>query len=174
MKFGFDEIPCKEYIPVIRKYIEILKEKLGDNLVSVVLFGSVARGDAKRESDIDLLIVAEKWPKDFGERIKILIEIYKILEEQEEYRKAVKNGFHVSVSEYPLSVREAFKHGPLDLEILADGIILYDKNGFMKRKLEDLRLKLEKIGARREYDEENKRWYWVLKENVCFGEVVEI
>ena len=22
MKFGFDEIPCKEYIPVIRKYIE--------------------------------------------------------------------------------------------------------------------------------------------------------
>ena len=40
-----------------RRYAELLRQTLGDNLVSVVLFGSVARGEARPDSDIDLLIV---------------------------------------------------------------------------------------------------------------------
>ncbi len=44
------------------RYAELLRRTLGDNLVSVVLFGSVARGEARPDSDIDLLIVAEELP----------------------------------------------------------------------------------------------------------------
>lgn len=45
-----------------RKFIEIYKDFLGDNLISVVLFGSHARGDAKNTSDYDLFIIAVKLP----------------------------------------------------------------------------------------------------------------
>jgi predicted nucleotidyltransferase len=38
--------------------VDRLREKLGDNLLRVVLFGSKARGDSDVESDLDVLIVA--------------------------------------------------------------------------------------------------------------------
>lgn len=40
-----------------------LEEQLGDTLTDVVLFGSKARGDAHKKSDIDLLVVckSEDW-----------------------------------------------------------------------------------------------------------------
>src|SRR5437764_1680739 len=46
-----------------RRYTDLLRSHLSERLVSVVLFGSVARGDASPASDIDLLIVAEDLPQ---------------------------------------------------------------------------------------------------------------
>jgi len=46
-----------------RRYTDLLRSHLRERLVSVVLFGSVARGDASPASDIDLLIVAEDLPQ---------------------------------------------------------------------------------------------------------------
>src|SRR2546430_2509442 len=39
-----------------------LEAGLGDNLVAVVLFGSRARGEARAESDWDLLLIANGLP----------------------------------------------------------------------------------------------------------------
>jgi len=47
---------------LIAKLVERLKEEFGDNLVSVVLYGSVARGDYRPDSDIDLLLVLRGAP----------------------------------------------------------------------------------------------------------------
>src|SRR5574341_1126007 len=44
------------------QYAGALRDVLGEALVSVVLFGSVARGEATATSDIDLLVVAEDLP----------------------------------------------------------------------------------------------------------------
>jgi uncharacterized protein len=58
-----------------RKAAELMKtalEKLlGESLVSMVLFGSVARGDVSDTSDIDMLIVAKNLPGRRFERIKL-------------------------------------------------------------------------------------------------------
>ena len=43
-------------------------ERWGRDLVSVVLFGSFARGDAHPHSDVDLLLVVENLPKDWRQR----------------------------------------------------------------------------------------------------------
>jgi len=43
-------------------------ERWGRDLVSVVLFGSFARGDAHPHSDVDLLLVVENLPRDWRER----------------------------------------------------------------------------------------------------------
>ncbi|TSC94308.1 MAG: nucleotidyltransferase [Candidatus Berkelbacteria bacterium Athens1014_28] len=37
-----------------------LKQKLGDKLISVILYGSRAKGTAKKDSDMDLLLVTKK------------------------------------------------------------------------------------------------------------------
>lgn len=51
----------EEYIKLIRNKIPILKEKY--EVTGLTLFGSVARGDNKEDSDIDLLV--EMPPKLF-------------------------------------------------------------------------------------------------------------
>lgn len=48
----------------VRRFLEDLTRRLeqdqGDNLVEVRLFGSHARGDARPDSDVDVLVVVEK------------------------------------------------------------------------------------------------------------------
>ena len=41
----------------LRLYVEALGRHFGERLVSVVVFGSQARGEARPESDLDVLIV---------------------------------------------------------------------------------------------------------------------
>ena len=39
------------------QFTDVLKKRLGSNLRAVVLYGSVARGESHRDSDVDLLVV---------------------------------------------------------------------------------------------------------------------
>lgn len=57
---------------VVDEVVDQCKTILGERLVSVVMFGSVARGIQNARSDIDLLIVVEKEvKKDFLRDIRI-------------------------------------------------------------------------------------------------------
>lgn|GEM_PF-2830365 len=47
---------------VAEDYARALESSWGDALVSVVLFGSVARGEVTEHSDIDLLVIARGLP----------------------------------------------------------------------------------------------------------------
>jgi predicted nucleotidyltransferase len=46
---------------------------LGDRLLSLVLFGSVARGQAHPRSDIDLLVVVAGFPRSLADRRRPLL-----------------------------------------------------------------------------------------------------
>jgi len=50
-------------------FVEKVKEYEGDNLLRIILFGSVARGEANKNSDIDVLIILKECP--FVKRMKI-------------------------------------------------------------------------------------------------------
>lgn len=54
------------------RYALLLRELLGENLVSIVLYGSVARGEARADSDIDLLIVCGTLPEGRFARLRLL------------------------------------------------------------------------------------------------------
>ena len=49
----------KDFRGVAQAFARHLKDKYGDRVERVVLFGSVARGDPRADSDVDLLIVTE-------------------------------------------------------------------------------------------------------------------
>jgi len=48
--------PLERDLELAREYSRRLRERLGDNLVSVTLYGSRARGDAREGSDFDLIV----------------------------------------------------------------------------------------------------------------------
>ncbi len=52
--------------------------KFSSDLVSIVLFGSYARGTATKYSDIDLLVIVKNIPEDWREQDKVLgdLELY--------------------------------------------------------------------------------------------------
>ncbi len=158
-----------------RKAAEIMKTSLervlGERLVSVVLFGSVARGDVSDSSDIDLLIVAKNLPESRFERLQFFYQAEKLCKNE---LKAVYERYSITAYFSPImkEAKEAGRISPLYLDIVEDGIILYDKDELMKNLLEKLRSKLRAMGAKRVW--RGRKWYWVLKPEVKVGEVVEI
>ncbi|MCG1008371.1 nucleotidyltransferase domain-containing protein [Halorubrum lacusprofundi] len=52
-------IPQAEFHQPVRVFLQRLQDEL-DELIGVILFGSVARGEADRASDIDLLVIVDE------------------------------------------------------------------------------------------------------------------
>jgi predicted nucleotidyltransferase len=61
-KIGVEHIR-EPYRTLVSELLKALLEVWRDNLVALVVFGSVARGDARRDSDIDLLIIGHCLPR---------------------------------------------------------------------------------------------------------------
>lgn len=161
------------YTDYVNLIVKLLKAKLGDNLVSVVLFGSVARGEAGEGSDIDLLVVLESFNDSFGERFRIFQEIEAELTASSPRIELRKRRLGTLISPIPLTKEEVKQRPPILLDILTDGIILYDKDDFIKRQLNELQERLKALGSRKVRLPDG-RWYWDLKPDYKMGEVVEI
>lgn len=171
---NIERIPHMYFAPLMRRYCEALHSLLEERLVSVMLFGSVARGDWDRNSDIDVLVVAQGWEgRPVWERFRELRRAKMILEESPEYREAVRAGYWPVIQNYPLSVEEAGRFNRVYLDAVVDGIILYDKNGYLTGILESLRKRLEEMGSVR-VTLPNRRFYWVLKRGMRAGEVITL
>ena len=75
------EIQNKYLEPVI-EFVNVALEKYGEKIESIILFGSVARGEAKEDSDIDILIVTKD--EDFRLRRALIGIAFDILMQTEE------------------------------------------------------------------------------------------
>ncbi|TMA52031.1 MAG: nucleotidyltransferase domain-containing protein [Deltaproteobacteria bacterium] len=153
-----------------RRYTDLLRSQLGERLVSVVLFGSVARGDASATSDIDLLIVAESLPQGQFARKRLLAGADEVFEQHLE--RAAAAGVEGRLARIVRAPREAARPIPLYLDLTEDAVILHDRDGFFADVLARLRASLERLGARR--IREGTTWYWDLKHDFQPGDVVEI
>jgi hypothetical protein len=145
---------------------EAWQASLGERLISLALFGSVARGEPGPGSDIDVLLVASDLPRSLRDRRRPLIEDW----------QRVRAERCLPVLEWNLVAKtpeEAAYHSPLFLDIVEDGILLVDRNGFFGRVLGEMRERMRALGSRRVFLKDGG-WYWDLKPDFRFGEVVEI
>ncbi|ELZ19738.1 nucleotidyltransferase [Halosimplex carlsbadense 2-9-1] len=114
------EVPQAEFQPPVRAAVEVLCEDL-DGVLGVVLFGSVARGEADRRSDIDLWVLVEE---DRMTNQRTANRIRQDLEEREfdtgRYAYEIDVETLPAVPNYVDELRE----------ILGDGIVLYDSEKF--------------------------------------------
>lgn len=109
------------------KIVSELKEKFIDNLCSIILFGSYAKGTAQTYSDIDILIILNRKFANWMERRDLEIELRKRL-----YRTVGQVSPKVgSIEELEIALKA---YNPLILNILDSGIILYDDGAFNKLK----------------------------------------
>lgn len=151
-------------------YARALREQLGESLEAVVLFGSVARGEATERSDIDLLIVVSGLPRGRFARQEILEPVDVRLEPR--LRALRRRGIITDVSPVIKTPAEAQTLTPLYLDFVEDAEILYERDGFFSNVLARLRRSLERLGARRL--RRGRIRYWDLKPDSVPGEVFEL
>jgi hypothetical protein len=147
----------------LHRYIALLDREFGERLVSVVLFGSWARGEARAESDIDLLVVVGGLPRSRFERYRPFRDLAREVSEE----------FSAQASLIVSTPEEAKHVKPYYLGMLSGHSILRDSGGFFAAVLERLQLRLRELGARRYVDEDGYE-YWDLKPDWKPGDVVAL
>jgi hypothetical protein len=157
---------------LVKEYCEKLANRYGNRLRSICLFGSIARGEDDPESDVDVLVVIEGLSKDMGDRFREANDLFGQLKTTSAYRAVRNAGRNAFISDIFLTPNEVETHPPILLDIVSDGIILYDKEEFLQRVLSDIKARLDELGARRV--KAKKGYYWILKPDAKFGEVVQI
>ncbi|MFQ5974719.1 MAG: nucleotidyltransferase domain-containing protein [Candidatus Hydrothermarchaeales archaeon] len=94
---------------VTEEFVKNVKEKYGDKIEEIILFGSHAREDYNEESDIDLLVITRedrfKVQKDLsGIAVDILLDkgVYispkAISTEEYEFMKKINTGFYQNIT----------------------------------------------------------------------------
>lgn len=109
---------------IIKEVVDNCKERFGGNLVSVVLFGSRARGTAKEHSDYDFFVIATNLPES-KERDKISLELGRYVGRK--YYKSIQ--IHLT-AEKDLELEESLN--PLFYGILTGYSVLYGKKAWEK------------------------------------------
>ncbi|WP_338599108.1 nucleotidyltransferase domain-containing protein [Sulfolobus tengchongensis] len=170
MKKGIESLP-KPYNKVVETLLEALLSLYHDNLVSLLVYGSVARGDPRKDSDIDLLVVFESLPLNRPKRLDIFNRAYDVVDPL--ILSLMDQGYYITLSPIIKSKDEASHFTPQYLDMIDDAVIVYDKDSFMEKVLNRISEELKKLGAKRVWLS-NKAWYWVLKPDYKFGDVIEI
>jgi predicted nucleotidyltransferase len=140
--------------------------ELGERLLSLVLFGSVARGQARPASDLDLLIVANGFPRSLRDRRRPFLDSWARL-------RADRGLPAVEWNLVTKSPQEAVVHSPLYLDLVEDAVFILDRGNLVASVLDQMRRRMRELGSRR-VQLESGGWYWDLKPDFRFGDVIEI
>jgi predicted nucleotidyltransferase len=134
-----------------------LRRRLSDlpgYVKAVLLFGSLARGEAGERSDVDLLVLHSGAPaRDPVERRRLL---YKLVAERLE-------GAFEAVTLVDMDLERFLKPEtvtPLLLNIYADALVVVDRVGSLEEFLQRVRRRIGELGLARVKD--GKAYYWVL------------
>jgi predicted nucleotidyltransferase len=158
------EFRQEEYTQLIFDVLRAVRERV--RLVSFCVYGSVARGEAKPTSDLDVLLVSD----DFSGSIASRLDFLSLVDEEtsEEVGFLRRNGHTTAVSFMPLRKDEAVADPILFLDLAVHSKILFDEGGFLRGVLARLRGRLDLAGARRV--ETEKGWYWDLRPGFVPGQ----
>jgi len=158
------------FVRLEQALLPALERHYGERLVSVVLFGSVARGTAGPTSDMDLLVVADGLAQG---RMKRSADFSAVEDAVEPLLVSLREkGIHTRLSPVLKTKEEASGGNILYIDLVEDARVLFDRDGFFEQILARLRRRLSELGARRVWI--GSAWYWDLKPDFKPGEVFEL
>jgi predicted nucleotidyltransferase len=151
---------------LLEPFLQEVRGAYKSSLTAVAVFGSLARGTAGPDSDVDLLIVAEDLPRGRLPRVQQFLPV-------EEALSARYPAFRtLQLSPIFKTPAEVELGSPLFWDMTEDAILLYDRNGFLQNHLEGVKRRLRELKARRVF--KDNAWYWILKGDYKPGEVFEL
>lgn len=138
---------------------QAVKEHYGPRLVSVAVFGSIARRTPGPTSDVDVLVVADPLPRGRISRVEDFEPVEtSVAGRVEELRGAGLDTRLSPVFRTPAEVQQY--GGPIFLDMTEHVLLLHDPSGFLRDYLDRLRRQLAARGVRRvPY---RGAWYWDL------------
>lgn len=151
-------------------YAQGLRADLGDDVISVVPFGSVARGEATPYSDVDLLVVVSDLPRGRRARLECIRGVDRRIEKQ--LKDLRSRGIFSDVCPILKTPEEAAQIRPLYLDFVEDAVFLVDRDGFFASVLHRLKSRLKELGSVRR--QMGKIRYWELKPDLQPGEIFEL
>jgi uncharacterized protein len=114
----------------------LCRKVYGERLLSLAVFDSMARGTARPDSDVDILLIVEGLSHWRMERV-------------EEF-KPIESALRGAILSPVLKTPGEIKNGsPLLLDMVEDPVILCDHEGFFQNTLNSLRENLARLGAQR-------------------------
>lgn len=130
-----------------------------NRLVSLAIFGSVARQEMRADSDLDLLVVASPLPDGRIARRREFDQVEELL--TQEFAQARAAGIYTRIAAI-LKTPAEVEHGSLIfLDMIEDARILFDRNCFFQDYLSRLSEKLKELGSVKVMKENG--YYWILK-----------
>jgi predicted nucleotidyltransferase len=118
----------KEYKKIAEELKEKVISKLSDELDSIVLYGSVARNETTRDSDIDVLIIAKTTDK------RVYDSILRMSTDIDLDHNTLTSLVYLNRAEF----EKYFKmNSPFINSVLKEGVVLYD-NGTFRRICESV------------------------------------
>lgn len=156
--------------PFIRSVVREIQRAYGERLVSVAIFGSVARGTARPDSDLDLFLIIEGLPDGRRTRLASFDPVERAL--REEITGLAERGIVVELSPVLRTPADLAIASPLLLDLTEDAVLLEDRGGVCAHVLEDLRQRLRRLGSKRVWT--GTSWYWDLKPDYRRGEIIRV
>jgi len=106
----------KKYRGAVEEFVRRVLERYRDKIDSIILFGSVARGEAKADSDIDILVVGDVNLEELVEvSFPTLLEYGELISA----KNMEKDRFDFSAKEGYSFIRN----------VLREGVVLYERMG---------------------------------------------
>ncbi len=162
-------VPQGRYVKLILLWCKKLLSYYGERLNSVVLYGSAARGVATPSSDLDFLLIVDKLGRSYGSRIEELVQLEMDPELVKERFFLRQHGYSAPLSNLVYALEESRAFRLVYLDMIHEGLILFDPEDYFSRLAGQLKAQLRKLGTKKVTLDEN-RWYWVLKPDIRPGE----
>lgn len=144
----------------------------GSDLVSLAVFGPVGRGTSRPDSDVDLLIIAERLPAGRMRRNDDFAFVEAAAASASALERAGPAGLSPMLSPVIKTRAEASAGSPLFLDMTEDARVLFDPDQFLTNLLAAFRARLDRLGARRIW--RGNAWLWDLKPDYRAGEEFEL
>jgi len=135
---------------VVKSFAQDLVGALGGAAVSLVLYGSTARGEDRPDSDIDLLLIVEGSLEE-AERKAVRLKA--------EYLYRERRAFSVitySRRDFAFAVKEGF---PFALGVASGYRVLHDPSAFFREQMKTIEA-MEAAGLVKRY---SRGWVWVTQ-----------
>ncbi|MBI5014187.1 MAG: nucleotidyltransferase domain-containing protein [Deltaproteobacteria bacterium] len=155
---------------VLQAVREACLREYGARLQSLAVFGSVARGTVRADSDIDLLIVADPLPDGRMARVAEFEAIERLV--CGALAKAREQGVATTLSPVFKTPSELEAGSLLFLDMTDQARLLVDRHGILRRYLDGLSRRMAALGSRRVACRGG--YYWLLKPDLKPGEEIRL